>query len=405
MRELPHPPKYLRVLASPVLIFAAALGVRLVMMAHLLAAFGASTFYLHNECAHIASSLVSGAGYSSPWDNMPVAPSAQQPPLYPLLLAGIFRVFGAYSRLSAIAGLAVDSVAGAATAVLLRYLGERSLHDPASGVLAAWIMALWPYEAIISLQLWNQALTALMLVGFLFLLPVIPAERRRNRFGLGLYGGVTALLNPSMLAPVVCVFAARFRPTRRALLPLAACLLAISPWAVRNFVVFGRFIPLRDNFGFELWVGNHPGLPLRHPMAFRGAFPAADLRQANFDEVKFLTQKSQEVKRYIRQRPGEFARRCAWRVWEFWATPVPAGWLPISLLAWVGAVFAWPRDKSFFLILLTFPVVYYFTHVWPNYRHPIEPVMILLAAFAAVNAINFGRRFAFTKFRAAKITP
>lgn len=401
MRALPHPPKYLRVLASPVLIFAAALGMRLALMAHLLTAFGEATFYLHNECAHIASSLVSGAGYSSPWDNMPIAPTAQQPPLYPLLLAGIFRAFGAYSRLSAIAALAINAVAGAATAVLLLFVGERSLHDRISAVLAAWVMALWPYEAIVSLELWSQALAALMLVGFLWLLASARSERNRCGLGLGVYGGAGALLNPALLAPMVCGFVAKARLTRRSWLVLAGFILVLSPWAVRNFVVFGRFIPLRDNFGFELWVGNHAGLPLRHPVDFRGAFPISDLRQANFDELAFISRKTQQAKHYILERPGEFARRCAWRVLEFWITP--GYWLAISLLAWAGAVLAWPRDKSFLLILLTFPLVYYLTHVWPNYRYPIEPVMILMAAFAVVNAVNSCRKFASRKYRVAAI--
>ncbi|HSB74297.1 MAG TPA: hypothetical protein VLC12_01530 [Terriglobales bacterium] len=389
MRSFRQPSGLLQVLASPLLIFVAALAMRLAMMAHLLAAFGASTFYLHNECANIASSLVSGAGFSSPWDPRHVAPTAQQPPLYPLLLAAIFRLFGAFTRTSAVVALALNSLAAALTAVLLPSLGEVYLHHRRSGVLAAWIFALAPYESIIGLQLWSQALAALMLVGFLSLLaaPHRP-QRKRDCFFLGCYLGAVALLNPVLALALACVFIARIGITRRALLGLAGFLLLLAPWTLRNFLVFGRPIPLRDNFGFEVWVGNHEGLPLRHPMAFRGAFPMEDYRQANFDELKFLSQKAQEARRYIAARPAEFVQRCAWRVLEFWMTPAPGYWLLASLLAWAGAILAWPRNTCFLLLLLIFPLVYYVTHVWPNYRHPIEPIIILLATYAVLRALS-----------------
>jgi hypothetical protein len=384
MRALLHPPKHLRWVHSPLLIFAAALAVRLAVMAHLLAGFGAAAFLLNNECARIASALVHGAGYSSPWSGMPVAPTAQQPPLYPLLLAGVFRIFGAYTRSAAVAALTINALAGAATAVLLRELGERCLDDRRAAVAAAWIFALWPYEAVVGLQLWNQALAALLLVGFL-LLAAASLERRRS-FGLGCYAGAATLLNPALLPPFACAYSAR-RLTRRALLVMAGFLLVLAPWTARNLLVFGRFIPLRDNFGFELWVGNQEGLPLRHPLDFRGDFPSADLRAAGWNEIKFLDGKSRQARQYIQAHPDEFVRRCAWRVLEFWMTPDPASWLGISLLAWAGAILAWPRDRSFLLILAAFPLVYYLTHVWPNYRYPIEPIMILLAAYAVVQGV------------------
>ncbi len=400
-------PRYLRTLASPFVIFAAALAIRLGMMAHLLAGFGASTFYLHNECAHIASALASGGGYSSPWDKMPILPTAQQPPVYPFLLAGVFRIFGPYTRPSAVAALGLNAVAAAATAALLPSLAKRCLADSRSGILAGWIVAFWPYEVVVCLQLWSQAIAGLMLVVFLWMLAILGrCPRRRESFGLGCYSGVAALLNPTLLPPLACAFAVKAGFTRRMFLALAGFILVLSPWTIRNFMVFGRFIPLRDNFGFELWVGNHEGLPLRHRMDFRDAFPAADLSRADFDELAFLAQETQQAKRYIQAHPGEYMRRCAWRVLEFWMTPAPGYWLAISLLAWLGAALAWARDKSFLLILLAFPLVYYLTHVWPNYRFPIEPVMILLAVYTVSKAVaNFGEILASRRSSAGERLP
>jgi hypothetical protein len=40
------------------------------------------------------------------------------------------------------------------------------------------------------------------------------------------------------------------------------------------------------------------------------------------------------------------------------------------------------------IVLVIFPVVYYVTHVFSYYRHPTEPVMFLLAAYAGVEILG-----------------
>lgn len=46
---------------------------------------------------------------------------------------------------------------------------------------------------------------------------------------------------------------------RKAALYLAACLLVVLPWSVRNSLVFERVVPLTTNFWLNAWRGNHPG--------------------------------------------------------------------------------------------------------------------------------------------------
>ncbi len=48
------------------------------------------------ESGNIAHSLATGHGFSSPF-RVDTGPTAWMTPLFPLLLAGIFRVFGAYT--------------------------------------------------------------------------------------------------------------------------------------------------------------------------------------------------------------------------------------------------------------------------------------------------------------------
>ena len=48
------------------------------------------------EPGNIAASIVSGGGYASPF-RVPSGPTAWMAPVYPLLLARVFRIFGAYT--------------------------------------------------------------------------------------------------------------------------------------------------------------------------------------------------------------------------------------------------------------------------------------------------------------------
>src|SRR6202163_4232115 len=50
------------------------------------------------EMGRIARSIALGQGFSSPSD-LPTGPSAWAPPVYPYILAGIFKLFGIYSNL------------------------------------------------------------------------------------------------------------------------------------------------------------------------------------------------------------------------------------------------------------------------------------------------------------------
>src|SRR5438445_1315363 len=70
------------------------------------------------EMGRIARSIALGQGFSSPTD-FSTGPTAWAPPLYPYLLAGIFKVLGVYSSGSAAVILAINSIFSALTCLTL----------------------------------------------------------------------------------------------------------------------------------------------------------------------------------------------------------------------------------------------------------------------------------------------
>src|SRR5581483_8665048 len=66
------------------------------------------------EMGRIAASLASGHGFGNPFGAV-TGPTAWEPPLYPFLMAGVFRIFGIYSKSSAIVLLSFNSICSALT--------------------------------------------------------------------------------------------------------------------------------------------------------------------------------------------------------------------------------------------------------------------------------------------------
>jgi hypothetical protein len=394
-----------RIAGSPVVIFGAALATRLASAALIFSKyFGPQLLFVQNEPSNIAAALASGLGFSSPYANVPIAPTAQQPPLYPLLLAGIFRVFGIRTVEAAWAAVVINILAGAVTAVLLYYVGKLHFGETV-GILAAWLWVLpWMYRAIaFSVSLSNAYLAALGLTA-LFLLVARVLEADRGWFVLGISCGVLVLLQPALLT-IVLVYGGGLALSKarspRMWIAVAGLLLAMTPWTVRNYVTFGRFIPLRDNFGLELWLGNRPGM--QGTVDFSGDFPDHDASgYVRLGEMGFMDEKLDAAREFIRSDPAGFAGRTLRRMVEFWYVPYSFPGIVVSVLGWLGAVLAVRKGRDGWVwvsVLAVFPLVYYLTHNFPLYRHPIEPVIILLGAYCIVEGIAQAKAYAKTKAR------
>jgi 4-amino-4-deoxy-L-arabinose transferase-like glycosyltransferase len=387
-----------RSVTSPAVVFVAALTTRLAATVFIFRNyFGPQLLFVQNESSHIASALAAGSGFSSPYANVPVAATAQQPPLYPLILAGIFRLFGTCTISSAWAAVAINILAGALTAVLLYHVGNLYFNETV-GLVAAWVWALpWMYRALaFSTSLSSPYLAALGLTVLLLLLPhVLKADR--GWFWLGIYAGLLVLLQATFLA-VLALYGVWLAWSKarspRMLLAIAGLFVILVPWTIRNYVQLGRLVPIRDNFGLELWLGNRPGM--QGTVDYHGDFPDHDpSTYARLGELRFMDAKFQEAKDFIASDPISFLQRCLRRSVEFWYVPYSPPWILISVVGWAGAVLAWKRKGIAVLLtipLLAFPPVYYVTHTFSTYRHPIDPVIILLAAYAIVEFKTFRAR-------------
>ncbi len=311
---------------------------------------GTDHFEFGWEMGRVARSIAQGHGFSSPYEGN-TGPTAWEPPLYPYLMAGVFKAFGIYSRASAWALLSINSLFATLTCIPIYLIARKTFGER----VAFWSAIGWgldPYVWYWSIHwIWDTTFTPLVLA-CLFLLAlelqgdcVVPdAFVRDARFAsqggrmrpplhmllwslFGTLYGIGGLANPTMLAflPFCGLWIWRQR-YRRGLPSLGGVVLSsivffavLSPWVVRNYYAFGRFVFLRDDFGLQVRLGNGP-----HADGMLMAYLQPNLNKLELEkfqqmgELAYAESCKQFAFDWIRSNPGRFAVVSLKRFFYYW---------------------------------------------------------------------------------------
>lgn len=369
------------------------------------------------EAGRIARALITGHGYADPFSNVWVAhtgPTAWLPPLYPLLLAGIFRIFGVFTPASAWVLFTIQSAFSAATAIAIWQIGIRCFSRRVA-LWAAWIWALypaamqyavrWPWETSITTALFTFTVAlAIRMRGIGEERGNVARPLTRSWLLFSLLWGLIALFNATLLiflpACGLWIHAGAYRTrysVRDAVLAALVFVACVAPWTARNYWVFHRFIPLRGNFGAELYMGNGPGstgflMEYLHPFQD----PVQLHRYAEAGEVQYVAERGAAAKAFIAAHPVHFLADVVRRIWFFWAgVPSDQTWyneagrmLNFALIS-VAGLFGlalslrnrMPAAGLFAWAFLLLPIPYYIVTVHARFRHPLEPLIALLGVY------------------------
>ena len=381
---------------------------------------GNDNFEFGWEMGRIGRSIAQGQGFSNPYEGN-TGPSAWEPPLYPFLIGGVFKVFGVYTHVSAWVLLGINSVFATLTCLPIFFIARRTFGES----IAKWSAYAWglnPYVWYWSIHwIWDTTFTPFILA-CIFLLAlelsetgaphVSPQFREVADVGLPLWAlfgalyGIGALANPTMLTFLpfcgLWIWKQRFQ---RGLSSLGGVVIgslvfwtALSPWLVRNYEVFARFVFIRDDFGLQFRLGNWKGadgmlMAYLQPNLNRGEL--AKFQQMG--ELAYAEECKREAFTWVGENPGRFARISLKRMFYYWngvpratssVSPVDfrtSGFLATSVVALWGLVRALRQKRPgawlFALLVLTYPTTYYFVFPHARYRHPIEPELLMVAVF------------------------
>ena len=368
------------------------------------------------EMGRVARSIALGQGFSNPYGGN-TGPTAWEPPLYPSLMGGVFKLFGIYTYESAWVLLSINSLLSALTTIPIFLLARKTFGERVA-LWSAWAWALSPYIWYWSIHwIWDATFTPLVLT-LIFLLALELEEWNgvRGWICFGALWGVGALANPSMLAFLpfcgLWIWRQRFKRGLTSLpgvvLSSVVFFLVLAPWLVRNYEVFGRFVFLRDDFGLQFRLGNWKGAD-----GVLMAYLQPNLNKLEFEkfqsmgELAYAADCKRLAFQWVRENPARFAIISLKRFFYYWngvpkATDSRLPWdLRNSLfLAW-SALGLWGLGRAlrqkrrgawlFAGLILTYPTTYYFVFPHARYRHPIEPELLILAVFLLLQTAQAGR--------------
>jgi 4-amino-4-deoxy-L-arabinose transferase-like glycosyltransferase len=394
-----------------------ALAVRLVVVGFVYQGFldpGRDHWEFAFETGKIARSIVTGHGFSNPYYGGNTGPTAEIAPVFPYILAGIMAVFGIYTKASALAMLSLNSLFSALTCVPIFFVAKRSF-GLREARWAAWIWAFFPYAVYFSADsMWDHALTALLLTLLLWIALYLEDSTSLWAWaGFGLLWGFSALTCPVVLGTLpflvgwVCYRLHRRGRSWRVPAATAAfaVLVTLTPWLIRNYRAFHQPVFLKDGLPLAFLAGNFGNTLHWWNGSVDPCGNAAEMAEfQRVGEQAYMAEKRRLAIAVLQSNPQTFAWRSLRRVVYMWTgywsfrpeylreEPFDPPNILFCTAFTILAIFGWSKalrrapEKAmpYAVVLLVYPLVYYFTHSDIAYRHPLDPEIVILGSYAVV---------------------
>jgi hypothetical protein len=371
----------------------------------------------HPEAIHLARSLAFHHRYADPFRSAPTGPSAYISPAFPAFLALLVHFFGTgvpanfAFRFSA-------AVATAAELSLLPLLTKRMGLGLSTGALACFLGLLSP---ILTFPDWEVSYAALLVVVTTIMFWNFLSDPKPRFLTLALLGFLAGLLLlTSATAFIVLAFwfaysvwkfrQKSFQQGRWAVVLITAAVL--TPWTVRNYIVFHRFIPFRTALGLALEASNNDcALAGAQQTEIAGCFDqhnpnhnmAEAMRATSLGEAEYTSEKLHQTAQWIAGHPRRFTALTGQRIYRFWFPgeanslredfSVPTTRRRVRLTIYFATLLSIPgfvmlirRHREAALILASwlvlFPLIYYIALFEDRYRYPVLWVTFVGAAYA-----------------------
>lgn len=387
----------------------------------------------------IARNIASGHGYSTTINanGIEYFPTAFRPPLYPVLLSVIY-----FLNIAPLGIGLVQIILGLLTVWLTWLTGSR-LQMKWGALVAAAIVATDPILLQYTTYAMTEVLAAFMTSLLLFLLVTsfaIESMPEKNQatiprfFWTGMIWGMAILCRPTYLAFfglwTIVRFASSILHKLSILKPFvgkeqkrspvtylaAGIMLAISPWIIRNLIVFHAPILTTTHGGYTLLLGNNPVFyddVVKQPWGTIWSGESLGAWQQSLEDqiaqeippLKTEQERDrwmyQRAKYHIAEQPDLFVSACILRFKRFWnispltsspllSSPI-VGW---SIAGYYSAVLfgcfcgillvLWKREQRWeplIWLILSFTLVHLFYWTNMRMRAPLVPAIALLSVY------------------------
>lgn len=389
--------KSLRVPTVFLIIIVVSFAARLVYWWFLIQPFhelsGDASFYY--DAAH---SIAENSSYS-----IDGIPTASKPPVYPVFAGLILRVFGNDKAV-----IFLQYLFGVLASLPL-YLIARNYIDENKASLVALAYLFYPTTWFWESSFMSESLYVWLNILFLFFMHRY--MMKRNDFDLAagsFWGAASFLTRPAAVFPLGIVFLSLIyqnsvkRAVRISAVWCFIFLLVLSPWVIRNYLIFGQFIPTSNSAGVTLYTSY---VSWGSDMSMVNYLPEdrAIVTSLNgeIEENNFLLKRTFN---YLMENPLKAVTLVPMKLKDYFH-PFNGRWYPLSLgskfnlFYGLVASFAalglfWCRKKHFHIVKLavlfiigSVAAIMVF-HGEIRYRFVLNPILFLLAGLCFVDKLS-----------------
>lgn len=363
----------------------------------------------HNR---IAINLAEGNGY---WEKIPIDKEfdraiGRSGPLIEYFLAGIYKVFGVKIWVVWI----IHALIRGLTVILIYKLCLLVFNNSAKekiGLMTALIFGWYPdlIESSVSLMTETTYLFLFVLVLYIFYKYIY----KPNLKNLIIFSAVFALLflaKSIVLMSALPIFLLYFlwhKRFKHLILSLVIMTVLISPWVIRNYIVFDKIIPSRIYGFYTLHVGNYHGASGENDIVL-----LTDAKEIEKQSGVFALEEysKQQFFSFVKEHPIEYVMLHFRRFSIYFSWLRPAGHWPylsyqMRLLTYIssgifsvilfafglsGLFYAYKKFKDdqkikllIYLTLLT-PLPFILTQVETRFRYLIYPLLAIFAGYCLI---------------------
>lgn len=346
-----------------------------------------------------AAQMAAGNGYAFG----PGEPTACRPPGTSFTLLPVYAVFGR----SFAAGRIWFCLLGAATVTLAGLIGARAF-GPRAGVIAAFLLALYPGHLYYSIHFLSEVPFGFYLAGAcLFGLSAGTRPPGWAAAACGVCWAMAVLTRPNMVLGLGLVALLwllsggrwRERLLRVAVL-LGAAVLVVGPWIVRNSLIIGKPTVCTLLSGYAMWGANN-SRTASEPTLVGYWVPCSELADADHPLVGSELEREAAAWRYgldwmrdnLHEMPRLTLHKLLRVIWAYSESTnrvadvaFRAGWLLLAPFVLLGVIWAIQRHPSTGLLLLIPLVTIVLTAVvfygCARFRDGVAPVFVGLAGYA-----------------------
>jgi 4-amino-4-deoxy-L-arabinose transferase-like glycosyltransferase len=360
--------------------------------------------------------------YSHCFCQTPGIPTARYAPLWPVVIASIYRFLSPrniYVRLAL-------SFVGAGTCVIV-YLFAKDLFGKRVALVGGILAAIYPNLFIYDGWLYSEALYTFLFFGFCYTLYLVQRTSAWRWIIIsGILAGLLSLTRANgIFIPVILLIWAiiilrakgiSWQTAVKSFVAISLITIAIvAPWTIRNYTISHTFTPVATEDGLVL-IGAYNQLVLQNgPFQYIWIRPSlvdpsleAKYHQCPICEVQQDNASKAVAYAWIKTHVNEMPQLLAMHVVKMFTPSTPEGDLPMNqfptrlssqavmlminifsypvfILAAFGLIVTWRKWREllfcYLAILLTIAECIYI-YGSSRFRAPIEPILILLVAGA-----------------------